>query len=105
MIGTVVANVVHAMTSDDELGGASPRKTDTEILKIRVSQGMVDALEEYLETLRTQPPFIHMSRAEAIRWLIALGLERDRAEQARRQLEAEEKRSLRPPLEGPGSGR
>lgn len=59
------------------------------LLKIRVPQSMVAALEEYLETLRTQPPFIHMSRAEAIRWLIALGLERDRAEQANRRLDAE----------------
>jgi hypothetical protein len=116
--GTFLADVVQSMTdSSDELdcrarrrrpaatGKADTAKMDNEILKIRVSQGMVEALEEYLETLRTQAPFIHMSRAEAIRWLIALGLERDRAEQAQRQIDAEQKRALRPPLEGPGSGR
>lgn len=64
---------------DDQDPPDSARRRPAELIKIRVPRSLLDSLEEYLENLRTQPPFIRMSRAEAVRWLIALGLERENA--------------------------
>lgn len=55
---------------------ARPKKPATmEIVSLRLSKGMIEEIDSYTQRLQAETPLLQITKADAIRYLIARGLQ------------------------------
>jgi hypothetical protein len=64
-----------------ERRGTSSRNSEVKgtLLAVRMPTSLMAALDQQLVAMRTETPWVSMTRSDAVRWLLGLALERERA--------------------------
>jgi metal-responsive CopG/Arc/MetJ family transcriptional regulator len=63
-----------------------PRKSEVmETLAVRLPDDLVDQLDEYVDLIKGDFPLLNVTRADAVRQLLAAGIEAEKSRLARRK--------------------
>jgi hypothetical protein len=70
--------------------GQTAREAKERLLAIRIPQRLLESIDGHVDLMRVEIPWVHMTRSDVVRWMLAASIERYRndREALKRELNA-----------------
>jgi hypothetical protein len=66
--------------ADTQKQSSGAREPKERLLAIRIPQSLLESIDEHVELMRVEIPWVHMTRSDVVRWMLTASIDRYRVD-------------------------